>query len=85
MKYFKKFLNHIKEYIKLNRIGKYLNLDRKSISESNYAYKYRINLMYYIPFLYPLSLNNFELIMKNIWYIILNKKTYTRQQYYIYK
>lgn len=74
MKYFKNFLNYIKEYIKLNRIGKYLNIDRKSIFEYNNIYKDRINSLYYISFIYPLSLNNFELIMEYIWYIILNKK-----------
>jgi hypothetical protein len=58
----------------LNRIGKYLNLDRKSIFEPNYIYKDRINSLHHISFIYPLSLNNFELIMKYIWYIILNKK-----------
>lgn len=70
-----RFINYIKEYIKLNRIGKYLNISRKSIFEPNYAYEYRISSLHYIPFIYPLSIHNFEMIMKCIWYIVLNKKT----------
>lgn len=69
-----KFINYIKEYIKLNRVGKYLNISRKSIFEPNYAYEYRISSLHYIPFIYPLSIHNFEIIMKYIWYIILDKK-----------
>lgn len=69
-----KFINYIKEYIKLNRVGKYLNISRKSIFEPNYAYEYRISSLHYIPFIYPLSIHNFEMIMKYIWYVILDKK-----------
>ena len=67
-------INHIKEYIKLNKIGKYLNINRKSIFEPNYAYEYRISSLHYISFVYPLSVHHFEMIMKYIWYVILDKK-----------
>ena len=64
----------IKEYIILNRVGRYLNISRKSIFAPNYTYKYRISSLHYISFIYPLSIHNFEMIMKYIWYVILDKK-----------